>query len=72
MKPDPEYLIIVEVIIETGCLQVLGIMQCCTIPDVVMLRRIAYKKSRYMAHSGKENAIIDMLSRAQFGDEVAE
>ena len=45
IKTDREYLIGAEVIIETDCLPVLGMMRCCTIPDVAMLRWIVYIKS---------------------------
>ena len=69
IKTDREYLIGAEVIIETDCLPVLGMMRCCTIPDVAMLRWIAYIKSlnpdvRHI--SGKDNVMADMLSRARF------
>ena len=75
IKTDRQYLTGVEVVIEMDCLPVLRMMQCCTITDVAMLRWIAYIKSLNLdiAHiSGKDNAMVDMLSRAQFRDEVAE
>ena len=50
-------------------------MRCSMVLDVAMLRWIVYIKSLdpdiwYI--SGKDNAMVDMLSRAQFIDEVAE
>ena len=44
-KTDRDYLIGADVVIETDCLPILGMMRCCTIPDVAMLRWIAYVKS---------------------------
>ena len=75
IKSDRDYLIGAEVVIETDCLPILGMMRCCTIPDVAMLRWIAYVKSlnpevRHI--SGKDNAVADMLSRARFGDDITE
>ena len=61
--------------IETDCLPILGMMRCCTIPDVAMLRWIAYIKSlnSEVRHiSGKDNRVADMLSRARFGDNITE
>jgi hypothetical protein len=75
IKADRDYLIGAEVIIETECLPLLGMMRCCMIPDVAMLRWIAYIKSLNpeMRHiSGKDNAVADMLSRARFGDDITE
>ena len=67
IKSDRDYLIGAKVLIETNCLAILGMMRCCTILDVAMLRWIAYVKSlnpdvRHI--SGKDNAVADMLSRA--------
>ena len=45
IKSDQDYLIGAEIVIETDCLLILGMMRCCTIPDVAMLRWIAYVKS---------------------------
>ena len=75
IKIDRDYLIGEEVIIETDCLPVLGMMRCCTIPDVAMLRWIAYIKSlnpdvRHI--SGKDNVMADMLSRARFEEGAVE
>ena len=62
-----------EVVIETDFLPILGMMRCCMIPDVAMLRWIAYVKSLNpdVQHiSGKDNAVADMLSRAWFGVDI--
>ena len=75
VKTDRDYLIGAEVVIETDCLPVLGMLRCCTIPDVAMLRWVAYIKSLNpeVCHiAGKDNAVADMLSRARFGDCVTE
>ena len=66
IKSDQDYLIGAEVVIETDCLPILGMMRCCTIPDVAMLRWIA----RHI--SGKENTVADMLSRARFRDDITD
>ena len=72
VKVDKDYLIGTEVIIETDCLPILGMVSGCATPDLAMLRWIAYIKSlnpeiRHI--SGKDNAMADMLSRARFEDE---
>ena len=72
MKADKDYLIGTEVIIETDCLPILGMISGCATPDLAMLRWIAYIKSldpeiRHI--SGKDNTMADMLSRARFDDE---
>ena len=72
VKADKDYLIRTEVIIETDCLPILGMVSGCATPDLAMLRWIAYIKSldpeiRHI--SGKDNAMADMLSRARFDDE---
>ena len=62
--------------IDMDCLPILEMMRCCTILDVAMLIWISYVKSlnpdvRHI--SGKDNAVAaDMLSRSQFGDDIAE
>ena len=68
VKADKDYLIGTEVIIETDYLPISG----CAMPDLTMLRWIAYIKSlnpeiRHI--SRKDNAMADMLSRAKFDDE---
>ena len=45
MKADKDYLIGTEVIIETDCLPILGMVFGCATPDLAMLRWIAYIKS---------------------------
>ena len=69
VKVDKDYLIGAEVIIETDCLPILGMVSGCATPDLAMLRWIAYIKSlnpdiRHI--SGKDNAMADMLSRARY------
>ena len=67
IKSDRDYFIGAKVVIETDCLLILGMMRCCTIPDVAMLMWIAYVKSlnpKVRHISGKDNAVADMLSRA--------
>ena len=64
-----------EIIIETDYLLVLGMMRTSTIPDVAMLRWISYLKSldpKVRHISRKDNAVVDILSRARFGDDVTE
>ena len=72
VKADRDYLIGTEVIIETDCLPILGMISGCATPDIAMLRWIAYIKSlnpeiRHVA--GKHNVVADMLSRARYGNE---
>jgi hypothetical protein len=60
------------VVIETDCLPILGMVCGYATPDLAMLRWIAYVKSlnpeiRHI--SGKDNAMVDMLSRARYHDE---
>ena len=69
---DKDYLIGSEVVIETDCLPILGMISRCATPDLAMLRWITYIKSlnpdiRHIA--GKINAMADMLSRARFEEE---
>ena len=45
MKNDKEYLIGAEVIVETDCLPLLGMISSCSTPDIAMLCWIAYIKS---------------------------
>jgi hypothetical protein len=72
VKADRDYLIGMEVMIETDCLPILGMVSGCVTPDLAMRRWIAYVKSlnpeiRHI--SGKDNAMADMLSRARYDDE---
>ena len=72
VKDDKDYLIGAEVIIETDCLPILGMVSGCATPDLAMLRWIVYIKSlnpEIRRISGKYNAMSDMLSRARFEDE---
>ena len=71
VKVDKDYLIGSEVIIETDCLPILGMISGCATSDLAMLRCIAYIKSlnpeiRHIA--GKNNAMANTLSRARFED----
>ena len=72
VKANKDYLIGTEVIIETDCLLILGMVSRCATLDLAMLRWIAYIKSlnpeiRHI--SKKDNAMADMLSRARFDNE---
>ena len=72
VKADKDYLIGSEVVIETDCLPILGMVSGCATPDLAMLRWIAYIKSMNpeIHHiSGKNNAMADMLSRTRFEGE---
>jgi hypothetical protein len=73
IKADRDYLIRAEVVIETDCLPILGMVSSCSSPDITMLRWIAYIKlfNPELRHiSGKNNAMADMLSRARFADKL--
>ena len=55
--------------LETDCLPLLGMIANCSIPDIAMLRWIAYIKSLkpVLVHIiGKKNSVADMLSRARY------
>ena len=72
VKIDRDYLIGTEVIIETDCLPILGMISGCATPDIAMLRWITYIKSlnpeiRHI--NGKRNVVADMLSRARYEGE---
>ena len=72
VKVDKDYLIGSEVIIETDCLPILGMISGCATPDLAMLRWIAYIKSLNLEirhNAGKNNAMADMVSRARLQDE---
>ena len=69
VKADKDYLIGTDVIIETDCLPILGMVFGCRTPDLVMVKWIEYIKSlnpeiRHI--SGKDNNMADMLSRVHF------
>ncbi len=69
LKADRNYLIGANVVLETDCLPLLGMITNCSSPDIAMLRWIAYIKSLnpiLMHIAGKENSVADMLSRARY------
>jgi len=69
LKADRNYLIGAEVVLETDCLPLLGMIANCSSPDIAMLRWIAYIKSLNptLVHiEGKNNSVADMLSRARY------
>ena len=69
MKADRNYLIGADVVLETDCLPLLGMVANCSTPDIAMLRWIAYIRSLnpILVHiSGKKNSVADMLSRARY------
>jgi Integrase zinc binding domain/RNase H-like domain found in reverse transcriptase/Reverse transcriptase (RNA-dependent DNA polymerase) len=72
LKADRNYLIGAEVVLETDCLPLLGMIANCSSPDIAMLRWIAYIKSLnpILVHiEGKKNSVADMLSRARYFNE---
>ena len=72
VKANKDYLIGTEVIIKMECLPILGMVSGSAIPELAMLRWIAYIKSlnpEIWHISRKDHAMTDMLSRAQFDDE---
>lgn len=69
LKAERNYLIGADVILETDCLPLLGMISNCSTPDIVMLRWIAYIKTLnpVLVHiTGKKNSVADMLSRARY------
>ena len=69
LKAERNYLIGANVVLETDCLPLLGMIANCSIPDIAMLRWIAYIKSLnpVLVHiTGKKNSVADMLSRARY------
>ena len=69
LKAERNYLIGANVVLETDCLPLLGMIANCSIPDIAMLRWIAYIKSLnpMLVHIiGKKNSVADMLSRARY------
>jgi hypothetical protein len=69
LKAERNYLIGANVVLETDCLPLLGMIANCSIPDIAMLRWIAYIKSLnpVLVHIiGKKNSVADMLSRARY------
>ena len=74
LKTDRDYLIGADVVVETDCLPLIGMIASCTTSDIAMLRWIAYIKTMNpkLRHiKGKENPIANMLSRARFINEKA-
>ena len=72
LKNDKEYLTGAEVVVETNCLSLLGMITSCSTPDIAMLRWIAYIKSlspEFCHIAGRDNPVADMLSHARFEDE---
>jgi hypothetical protein len=72
LKAERNYLIGANVVLETDCLPLLGMIANYSIPDIAMLRWIAYIKSLnpILVHIiGKKNYVADMLSRARYVDE---
>jgi hypothetical protein len=74
LKSDRDYLIGIDVVVETDCLLHIGMIASCTMPDIAMLRWIAYIKTvnpKLRHIKGKENPVANMLSRARFmNDEI--
>jgi Integrase zinc binding domain/RNase H-like domain found in reverse transcriptase/Reverse transcriptase (RNA-dependent DNA polymerase) len=69
LKADRNYLIGANVVLETDCLPLLGMVANCSTPDIAMLRWIAYIRSLnpVLVHiTGKKNSVADMLSRARY------
>ena len=69
LKADRNYLIGANVVLETDCLPLLGMVANCSTPDIAMLRWIAYIRSLnpVLVHiTGKKNCVADMLSRARY------
>ena len=67
-----DYFIRADVVVETNCLPLIGMIASCTTPDIAMRRWIAYIKTMNpeLWHiKGKENQVADMLSRARFINE---
>jgi len=72
MKNEKGYLIGATVVVETDCLPLLGMIASCSTPNLAMLRWIAYIKSmdpKFKHIAGKNNPVVDMLSRAKYEDE---
>ncbi|KAL3686784.1 hypothetical protein R1sor_013093 [Riccia sorocarpa] len=72
MKAEKEYLIGAEVVVETDCLPLLGMITKCTTADMTVLNWIAYIKTlnpEFRHIAGKDNPVADMLSRARYDGE---
>ena len=69
IKGERNNLIGANVVLETNCLPLLGMIANCSILDIAMLRWIAYIKSLnpILVHIiGKKNFVADMLLRARY------
>jgi hypothetical protein len=72
LKAERNYLIGANVVLETDCLPLLGMIANCSTPDIAMLRWIAYIRTLnpILIHIiGKKNSVADMLSRARYSNE---
>ncbi|KAL3679494.1 hypothetical protein R1sor_022450 [Riccia sorocarpa] len=72
MKAEKEYLIGAEVVVETDCLPLLGMIANCMSTDMAMLNWIAYIKTlnpEFRHIAGKDNPLADMLSRVRYEGE---
>lgn len=72
LKAERNYLIGADVVLETDCLPLLGMIANCSTPDIAMLRWIAYIRTLnpVLIHiTGKKNSVADMLSRARYSSE---
>ena len=72
VKADKDYLIGTNVVIETICLQILGMTSKWAMSDLAMLRWIAcLELMTLVVHHilGKNNSMMDMLSKTRYEDE---
>ena len=72
IKAVRNYLIGANVVLETDCARLLGMIANCSTPDIAMLRWIAYIRSLnlvLMHISGTKNYVADMLSSAKYNCE---
>ena len=72
---EKDYLIGAHVILETGCLPLLGMIANCDTPDIAMLRWIAFIRifNPELKHiAGKDNPVADVLCRARYTSEDQE
>ena len=75
LQRERNYLIGAEVVIETDCLSLLGMIANCTVPDIAMLRWVAYIRmfNPELQHiRGRDNPVADMLSRARYDGDPGE
>ena len=72
LKNEKEYLIGSCVVVEIDCLLLLEMITSCSTPYIAMLGWISYIKSfnpEFKHIAGKDNTVVDMLSRARYEDE---